>query len=107
MSSLLRAEKGLLTVGARENKVENYLKDNVELHGGMCMKWVSPGLKGVPDRIVVYQGDVYFVEVKTVDGVLDKTQSRVINRLRFVGAKCFIVYGHEGVDAFIETMVDA
>ena len=94
-------------LGARENKVETYLDSEVEKHGGITRKWVSPGRAGVPDRIVFYQGAVFFVEAKTTDGKTSSAQRREMSRLEFHGARCFVVYGHSGVDAFIEIMVNA
>lgn len=37
----------------RESEVEAYLKKKVELAGGECIKFTSPGLRGVPDRICI------------------------------------------------------
>jgi hypothetical protein len=36
----------------REVRVEDYLREQVELRGGLCEKHVSPGRKGVPDRLI-------------------------------------------------------
>lgn len=38
----------------RENKVEKYLVEQVELHGGACEKHTNPGANGDPDRIVSF-----------------------------------------------------
>lgn len=38
----------------KENKVERYLKTQVEKHGGMCEKFVSPGKRDVPDRLITW-----------------------------------------------------
>ena len=89
-------------MGKRENKVETYLNEQVELIGGITRKWVSPGRAGVTDRIVIVRGSVRFVEVKTRDGVLKPHQDREHNRLRKAGANVTTVYGHAGVDEFIE-----
>ncbi|MDK6688313.1 VRR-NUC domain-containing protein [Aerococcus urinae] len=47
-----------------EKDVESYLKKQVERLGGLCLKFESPGLSGVPDRLILYQGECYFVELK-------------------------------------------
>ena len=88
-------------MGVRENKVEKHLNDEIEKLGGITRKWVSPGRDGVPDRIVIVQGHVWFVEVKTVDGKLSKTQKREIDRLKSHGAKVDIVFGEPGVRELI------
>jgi hypothetical protein len=88
-------------MGVRENKVERYLKSKVESLGGIARKWVSPGHDGVPDQIVILNGVITFVEVKTTDGKLSVGQTREHNRLLNVGAKVTTVYGVAGVDQLI------
>jgi Holliday junction resolvase-like predicted endonuclease len=96
-------------MGIRENKVEKYLDDEVNFLGGITRKWVSPGRDGVPDRIVILFGTVWFVEVKTTDGKTDEcklseVQKREHTRLRAAGANVVTVYGKEGVDEFIRIL---
>lgn len=88
-------------MGTRENKVEKYLDSEVKKLGGLTRKWVSPGRDGVPDRIVVVCGEVWFVEVKTSDGKLTPIQKREHDRLSEAGALVHTVYGESGVDEFI------
>jgi len=88
-------------VGARENKVETYLKTSVAALGGVSRKWVSPGHDGVTDQIVIIEGAVWFVEVKTQDGKLSAMQVREHARLRTAGANVTTVYGRAGVDEFL------
>lgn len=48
-----------------EKTIEARLKNRIELVGGLCWKFVSPGTAGVPDRIVLLPGGrVLFVELK-------------------------------------------
>lgn len=52
-----------------EKEVESALRTLVRRHHGKCLKWVSPGAAGVPDRIVLMPGGrVYFVELKRPKG---------------------------------------
>lgn len=49
----------------REARVERKLREAAEAAGGRAYKFLSPGVIGVPDRIVVLPGGrVCFVEVK-------------------------------------------
>jgi hypothetical protein len=89
-------------MGVRENKVEKYLDKEVQKLGGITRKWVSPGRDGVPDRIVIIKGKVFFVEVKTTDGKLSDVQRRECDRLEDAGADVTVVYGDASVDWFIE-----
>lgn len=92
-------------MGTRENKVERYLKQRVEEHGGISRKWVSPGHDGVPDQLVWMLGglciDTWLVEVKTEDGKYRKSQVREHFRLRNAGLNVRTVFGERGVDRFI------
>lgn len=88
-------------MGVRENKVEKYLDSEVVKLGGVTRKWVSPGRDGVPDRIVILNGKVWFVEVKTDDGKLTPVQEREHDRLREAGARVHTVYGQPSVDMFL------
>jgi 3-keto-L-gulonate-6-phosphate decarboxylase len=91
-------------MGTRENKVEKYLDAEITTLGGVTRKWVSPGRDGVPDRIVILDGDVYFVEVKTVDGERSDAQEREHERLVKAGANVVTVYGAKGVNTFISNL---
>ena len=94
-------------MGARENKVERHLDNGVKALGGLTRKWVSPGRDGVPDRVVILKGLIWFVEVKTIDGVLSSAQKREHDRLRQVGAVVETVYGEGGVDLLLRKMQHA
>ena len=41
-----------------ESKVDKYLARIVDREGGQSLKFVSPGMAGVPDRIVILPGGV-------------------------------------------------
>lgn len=88
-------------MGVRENRVETYLDDEIKKIGGITRKFISPGRDGVPDRIIIYKGKVFFVEIKTTDGVESGTQRRERIRLTEAGASVHVVYGNDGVDLWI------
>lgn len=49
----------------KESQLERLLKREVERYGGKAMKFVSPGLSGVPDRLVLLPGGrAVFAEMK-------------------------------------------
>lgn len=52
-----------------EKELEKKLVRAVEARGGKCLKWTSPGMTGLPDRIVLLPGGrLCFVEMKRPQG---------------------------------------
>ena len=50
----------------KERQIERKLSLMVKKCGGICLKFVSPGFDGVPDRILLLpEGRMAFVEVKS------------------------------------------
>lgn len=89
-------------MGVRENKVERYLQQRIQALGGECLKWT--GTPGAPDRICILAGEVFAVEVKTLDGKLSVTQRRLHDRLRNVGMRVHVAHGRDGVDMLMESL---
>ena len=49
----------------KEKTIEQTLVMAVRSKGGLCPKWVSPGLDGVPDRLILFPGGhMAFAELK-------------------------------------------
>ena len=64
----------------------------------MCLKFVSPGTLGVPDRIVITaKGRIIFVELKTETGRLAKIQRYTIGEMQKRGADVRVVKGIDEV----------
>ena len=90
-----------------EKQVETYLVRGFKDRGGLCLKWVSPGRSGVPDRIgFLPQGRFFLIEVKTKVGKCSKIQQLVHTLLAKLGFTVHVVYGKNGVDKFFEEIVD-
>ena len=64
-----------------ERDVERYLVKECKKRGWLCWKFVSPGRRGVPDRVVIRPGSVAFVEVKRKGGRVSPLQIRRIEEL--------------------------
>lgn len=86
----------------RERDVEAYFVKRVKEAGGLQRKFVSPGRKGVPDRIAVLGGLVYFVELKAPGKLLRDDQVREHVKLRKAGCEVWVVDRPAGVDHFID-----
>lgn len=86
----------------REREIESRLRYGVKKLGGLCYKFVSPGNRGVPDRIVILPGGVvYFVELKTEVGRLSKIQCLQLKRMERLGVQVRVLYGLSEVNAFL------
>lgn len=48
----------------REKDIEKHLVKQVKKLNGLCFKFISPGNAGVPDRIVIKNGKLIFIELK-------------------------------------------
>lgn len=76
----------------RERDVERALARYVKAQGGVCWKFVSPSLAGVPDRVVILPGGrIAFVEVKAPGAKPRPLQVRRMEQLRSLGMTCFVL----------------
>lgn len=55
--------------------------------GWLCWKFVSPGLRGVPDRIFIKAGRVIFIEVKRPGEEPNEQQAKRHDELRAAGCE--------------------
>ena len=87
-----------------EKRLEQRLVKKVRELGGLCLKWVSPGTTGVPDRLVIIKGKVMLVELKDEKGRLSRRQEYMIAELAKRGVTVSVIYDDEGVDNFLEEL---
>lgn len=85
-----------------EKNVEKYLKDELKKIGIDCLKFISPGYRGAPDRICIGQNMVFFVETKTLTGRLSKLQEVFIKRLAIKEIPVYVVKSKKEVDELVE-----
>ena len=88
----------------KEKKVEDYLKKQVAKLGGLSMKWTCPSFRGVPDQIVMYGGQLWFVELKTCKGALTPLQIKCHLMLAEQGQRVLTLHGADDVDRFINVL---
>ncbi len=87
----------------RESKIEKSLKDRVQDMGGIALKFVSPGMAGVPDRIVLIpNGKVVFVELKAPGKTIRPLQLKRKSQLEHLGFKVYLIDSLQGVDSFVK-----
>lgn len=89
-----------------EKTIENYLKKEVEKHGGLCLKFISASMRGLPDRIVLFSGGrILFVELKVPGKKPRAEQLRLHERLKKLGVKVYVIDSKEKVKGLIENEV--
>ena len=73
----------------RERFIERKFVEAVKKKGGFAPKFVSPGLDGMPDRIVLFQiGKIAFVELKAPD----------LFKASFIDGYCILTYNNFSKD---------
>jgi len=76
----------------REKEIEQKFTLMVKQAGGLALKFVSPGMSGIPDRIVLLPGGhMAFVEVKAPGKVPRPLQEARHRMLRKLGFKVYVL----------------
>ena len=76
----------------RESYVERKLTTEAKKRGGLAVKFVSPGLDGVPDRLVLFPGGrLAFVELKAPGKKMRPLQVRRAGQLRMLGFRVYCI----------------
>lgn len=85
----------------RESLIEKHLVAQVKASGGEVrkVKWI--GRRGAPDRLVLMNGFVVFVELKATGKGLEDHQEREHARMRAKGAWVCVVDCTEAADALV------
>ena len=82
----------------KEKVIERKLSDAVSQMGGLALKFVSPGLAGVPDRLVLLPGGkAIFVELKAPGKKPRPLQRLRHEQLRALGFRVVVVDSVEGI----------
>lgn len=88
-----------------EKNVEKKLRLAIKAKGGLCLKWVSPGTTGVPDRIVILRDKILFVEVKFGRNGLSPQQRKVKSMMEALGHEVHVV-NEDNLETFIYEKLD-
>ena len=90
----------------KERQIENKLKNRVESAGGLCLKFTSPGMAGVPDRLVLLPaGRLIFVELKAPGEKLRPLQLKRKKQLESLGFKVYVIDSYKGIELFLEEVM--
>lgn len=88
MSTDLQQRKEFIEM--QEANVEKYLIRYVKDKGGLCLKFISASMRGLPDRIVILpQGKIFFVELKAKGKKPRPEQTRVHKLFSSLGVKVY------------------
>ena len=74
-----------------ESAVERDACEYAKQHGWMVFKFVSPGCRGVPDRLFIRGGRHLFVEFKREGEVARRQQEKRHRELREHGAEVHVI----------------
>ena len=88
---------------AAERIIEQKLVRAVKGNGGLAPKFVSPGLNGVPDRIVLLPGaKLAFVEIKADGKTLRPLQVKRKRQLESLGFSVYCVNSADQIGGVLD-----
>ncbi|MET7253613.1 VRR-NUC domain-containing protein [Dyadobacter fermentans] len=86
-----------------EKLLERKLREAVKHAGGLALKWVSPGVTGVPDRIIILPGGkVKLVEVKSTGKKQSDRQVIMAGMLDKLGLPVAVIDSQETLNEFLK-----
>ncbi|WP_039796750.1 VRR-NUC domain-containing protein [Anaeromusa acidaminophila] len=87
----------------RESVIERKLVTEVKKRGGLAVKFVSPGLDGVPDRLVLFPGGkMAFVELKAPGKNMRPIQEKRARQLTALGFRVYCVDNKEMIGGVLD-----
>ena len=89
----------------REKAIESKLVKAVKSMGGLAPKFVSPGLDGVPDRLVLLPGgNMAFIEVKATGETMRPLQVRRKRQLESLGFSVYCIDSLEQIGVILSDL---
>ena len=86
-----------------ESKIELKLKREVERIGGLSLKFTSPGMAGVPDRLVLLpKGKIFFAELKAPGKTLRPLQLKRKEQLESLGFKVYVIDSYKSLKEVLD-----
>lgn len=90
----------------RESTLERKMRLAVERIGGKMPKWVSPGNRGVPDRLAILPGGrTIYVEMKAPGKPLEPMQKKWARTLHGLGHQVYKIDSEEDIECFIQEVM--
>lgn len=91
-------------MGRAEHLVEGYLVKQAKKYDIFCCKFVSPSTNGVPDRMLIKNGHVIFIETKSLTGEPSDTQKIIIKKMREHGATVYVANSKKQIDEILSSL---
>lgn len=88
-----------------EATLEKRLVTKITNLGGIAWKFTSPGTIGVPDRIIMFQGKLCFVEMKAPGKQMREIQKWRKEQIEREGFPVMCLNSEEQVDEFINCII--
>ncbi len=90
---------------AKESELERKLCREVKALGGLALKFVSPGLAGMPDRLILIAiGKIGFVEVKAPKKKPRKLQKIRHQQLKNLGFNVYVLDEEAQIGGIIDAI---
>ena len=91
-----------------EKVIEQKLVRAVKVAGGICPKFVSPGMDGMPDRLILMPGGrLVFAELKAPGKKPRPLQLHRHDQLRSLGFQVFVVDAPEQIKEVLDALLPA
>jgi len=86
----------------KESDIENRLVTRVNKRGGLAWKFVSPNNRSVPDRLVMLNGWIFFVELKAPGKWLTPKQEGKAKDIRGQWMHCWCITNFTEVEFIVD-----
>ena len=84
-------KKLFVMLNIKESTIESKVCRYARSLGWLAYKFTSPSFKGVPDRIFIRKGVIFFIEFKSLGKKPTKLQAKTIDRIRSQGFDVYVV----------------
>jgi hypothetical protein len=90
-----------------EAKIEKKLVAYCRQRGLLSYKFTSPANRGVPDRVIMGNNRIMFLELKREGNTLTELQKREIARINAAGIHCTWAVGYANAKAAVDDFFDS
>lgn len=108
-NQIIRRKDGMKAINKDSEKyLERRLAERVRKQGGVALKYTSPYITGLPDRIVIRpKNNITFVELKSKGKKPSPLQEEQMTRLRALGCSVIVIDSEESLNAFLNERKEA